>query len=220
MFKKVMYRNDGYPVVGQEFVPVVYVVKGTRCYFSGTVGRGYEATSTINAASEIVQAIAAQEGVPVSSLRFFDLLTHHGYDRPAGVFDFCELVIECQNDDIHVCAWNWIECPDEITEFFRDYIGVAPDVKIWQPAEAIKADYLPTKKSCPTLGGCLQFIQAQQERSQLFERLGQSSPRTASIAKELLGPPNFERLIVVDARSEQSTGDRYVVWSRDRTPEN
>ena len=67
---------------------VVYIIVDGCCYFSG-IETG---TSTINAAENVIQAIAEQEGVSVDSLRYFDIQTRlGGYEREEGCFEINEL---------------------------------------------------------------------------------------------------------------------------------
>jgi hypothetical protein len=67
ILKTAFYRNFH---VGTS--RVAYTVDGDKVYFSGISSRG---TSTINAASRIVEVIAAQEGRPWRELEFYDIQT-------------------------------------------------------------------------------------------------------------------------------------------------
>ncbi len=86
--KKARYENFG---GGNKYAEVAYEIFGDRCVFCG-ITPPHKRTSTINAAESILQAIADQEGVPVTNLRFFDLQTQMGYNMAPGLFEFDELV--------------------------------------------------------------------------------------------------------------------------------
>lgn len=113
--KKIPYPTfDGKPAF------VVYAISDNQCIFSGIT---WPATSTINAAEGVVEAIAKNERRKVHSLRFFDLQTQRGYPgKEVGEFEFDELTLKLQGDRIADVSWNPRECPPEIQGLFIPYI--------------------------------------------------------------------------------------------------
>lgn len=217
MLKEAKYRNWGYPAVGPEFGVVKYAIKGRECYFSGVPKALYEVTSTINAANDIVKAIAGQEDVAITDLRFFDLQTHLAYDRPEGEFEFDELIISFANGQMSI-GWQSRECPPDVLEIFRAQIGQQAPAHTWSPEDARKAGFAPTSMGSPNISSCLEYVRGMQTKTDTLQQMQKSSPRLAAYAQALLGTPEFDRFIVVDAGSAATV--RFSVWSRDRVQEN
>lgn len=98
-----------------------------KCVFSGiTVG----VTSTINAAAEVVKAIAAAEGLQsVREMEFYDLLTYRGYHgHDAGVFQFVRLRLSLNRGQITEVDHDWmVRCPEDVIATFREVIGEEGD---------------------------------------------------------------------------------------------
>lgn len=240
MLKIAYYPNWGYPTVGPEFGTVVYVIIGNRCYFSGTKRSygepGGGVTTTINAAESILVAIAAQEGIPVMSLRFFDLQTYRGYHQPPGTFALDELIFRRKErrqipkgvvvldtpEEITVKEWRPTECPPEIEEIFREYIGVLdPAIKIWKPDEAVAAGYRPTEFHSLTSGWCFDYMGISARGADLTRQLFVQMPGVA----DAIGMPIGETWIVVDHRDhpdylKASEGERFCIWVRSTSPDN
>ena len=118
MLKEARYKCWGHGPEFPEFNVVKYLIISDHCYFTGIERK--KRTSTINAAREIVQAIADQEGVPLRSLRFFDLQTHQGYNKRLGEYALDEVVIpdEFQSG----VRWYPADCTSEVQTAFQGYI--------------------------------------------------------------------------------------------------
>jgi len=227
MLKEAQYPNWGWPIAGVEYGKVAYAIIGGCCYFSGLTASG-QATSTINAAESIVQAIADQEGVPIEKLRFFDLQTHRGYDKPEGEFAFDELVFDDESlgqGKVSVSGWAERECPNGVIELFSDCIG-KPDqpVKIWTPAEAKSAGYSPGTMASPNTGDCFSYIRAVNERNKIARKLMRRSPRLGAKAEQLLGHFRDTHIVVDHQNNPEllalSRNHRYCVWQRDPLGDN
>lgn len=92
MLKEAKYRCWEFPAEGfPEFHKVAYVITGEKCYFSG-LERGN--SSTILAAEDVIMAIAQQENVLFTDLRYFDIQTYKGYRKIPGEYEVNELEFE------------------------------------------------------------------------------------------------------------------------------
>lgn len=118
VLKEAQYTYKG----SAESSKVVYVISGFCCYFSGIDHNG---VGTINAAEEVVTAIAQQEDVPMGVLRFFDLQTHRGYpqSKESGDYVFEELKIERADGGGFRCTgWVPATCPPHVLPLFLEFI--------------------------------------------------------------------------------------------------
>ena len=219
-----------------RFNKVVYTVIGNCCYFSGIELE--KRTSTINAAESIVLVIAHQEGVPATSLRYFDLQTHRGYEKPSGEYEIDELNVQKyeppedlppgakvigspgKKGGISIRGWIRTECPPEVCEMFKEYIGEsAVPVKIWNPDEARQAGYEPEEMRSPNVGACLHYLRLHQGSADIFRQLAGKSLSLAVFAEQLVGSSHRDALIIVDCIEHPvllaaNAGQRYWVWKR------
>lgn len=86
----VEYYGTSRQFVGQ----VAYVRLGDTVYFTGLMGPD-KATSTINAAEDVIRAISAAEQCSWQQLTFYDVETHRGYyKRPTGSYIINRLEVE------------------------------------------------------------------------------------------------------------------------------
>ena len=116
MLKEVQYGTE--PHVGK----VVYLINNSHCVFSGISGR--EALSTINAAEAIIKAIAAQEGVDLGTLTFFDLQTRAGYPtKLSGEYDLDQLEVAIDGANVEVRNWRPTSLPTTVKKLFTKYIS-------------------------------------------------------------------------------------------------
>jgi len=119
--KRIRYKNSGGPSFG--YAQVVYVIiNGNQCIFSG-ITPGPARTSTINAAEDIIMAIAEAEGVEAENLQFFDLQTGTGYEKKPKEYEFDKLlVVYDEKGKPFVRGWADSECPRSILEAFSKFI--------------------------------------------------------------------------------------------------
>lgn len=201
--------------------PVAYAIFGNRCVFTADYDACYG--SSINFAEGIIAAIAAQEQVPIRSLRFFDLQTHIGYEsKKPGTFEYDEIIFtvyegirQSWGRKLDVESWLPSECPQEVQEFFAEQIGTLPaNARIWTIEEALKeGGFAPTKMHSPTTGSCFEYVRCAGSMLDLFCEM---NPAMQSMVEPLAADSDC---IVVDHGSnvehlEKSKGHRYCVWSR------
>lgn len=98
---------------------VNYVVNDGVCVFSGITPSG-EAMSTINAAEDIIKAIASREGIKPMETTFFDLVTSRSYSHLEGdAHEFKRLdATYDENGEPQVTAWEDAVCPPETLRLF------------------------------------------------------------------------------------------------------
>jgi hypothetical protein len=192
---------------------VVYVMLGSWCVFSGiTPGPGR--TSTINGIRDIITIIAEKEKVSTDQLRFFDLQTHRGYTKAPGEFEFDEVIARNEG------GFNWMptEYPDDVREFFREYVGVSKHpIKIWDPNQAKRAGFKPVKIFSPNEGRCFRDVRIYRESRDRIQKLVQPAA--------MISDPLHDARIVVDHKGSDellkySDGKRYCVWVQDKTQDN
>jgi hypothetical protein len=123
MLRQAQYRCNGWGLEGMpEFNKVIYLIKDRQCYISGIESE--KRTATINAAEDIVMAIAKKEKFDFLNYRFYDLQTQKGYDYfLPGQFQFDELRLVKDIHGLRVDAWIKSELPKEIFAIFRVHIG-------------------------------------------------------------------------------------------------
>ena len=121
LLKHAQYSNWGWPIVKPQYCEVVYVVIGGKCIFTGTTNR--YVTSTINAAEDVISAIAEKEGLELSEIVFYDLQTYRTYRKRPGQFQFDRVEFDIKKGEPVNPRWIPEECPDEIIELFRRFIG-------------------------------------------------------------------------------------------------
>ncbi len=103
----------------------VYAIDGSRCIFSGI---NWPATSTINAAEEIVQQIAQTAGLDSLEMTFFDLRTSWGYpDLKIGGHQFLRLHLERTDGETAVSQWEPVSPSEDDLRPFMMYITSAKD---------------------------------------------------------------------------------------------
>ena len=129
-------RLKSFVLRSREAIRVVYIIYGDgMCIF--TAIRSRFGPSSINAAEDIIQAIASIERIDPLKPRWFDLQTHRMYHKAPGEFEYDELELDGQpagsqpdsrspGDRIHVRHWYRDECPPDIIELFAQYIGPNP----------------------------------------------------------------------------------------------
>lgn len=109
-----------------DYNKFAYFTDGCICVFCG-IENDLVATSTINAAEEIIRTIANEENKRIGYFRYFDLQTYSGgYSHLPGKYQLDELEIRSRNGDrdVEAVAWNPVKrFPLEILEQFRKYIG-------------------------------------------------------------------------------------------------
>ena len=98
------------------------IIDGRTCVFTAT---GKESLSTVNCAEDIVRAITREEKRSIKAFRFFDLQTHTGYgSKQPGEVEYDRLLLEIVDGELlSVQEWLPEECPAEVREIFREYIG-------------------------------------------------------------------------------------------------
>ena len=102
---------------------VVYAIEGSRCVFCGISGR--DASSTINAAEEIVEAIVRLDGVDPKTMVFYDLQTTSGYpNKVPGDYDFDRLDVEVAGGGQRIIVNDWTpdDCPEDILRKFAKHL--------------------------------------------------------------------------------------------------
>lgn len=243
MLKQAEYECWGWGVPGMpRYNKVVYVIMENCCYFSGIERE--KRTSTINAAESIIKSIAQQEGVSPMSFRYFDLQTHRGYDKLPGEYQLDELILEKDprgerkggTEEIEIegekvllitgdsygftiGSWRPTECPPDILEIFKEYIGELA-MKVWTFEEAVKSGYLPTEMHSQNPGGCIEWIRNLKRQQEIYGKL----PRDLQIKfGGIFSAPKTIRMdmIVVDQKNHVGAGeDRYAVWARDKSQDN
>ncbi len=212
-------------MVGPEFGTVFYAILGNSCYFSGInrTGGPRSATSTINAAEDIITAIAKQEGIPAKKLQFFDLQTQEGYQKLAGVFELDKVVFEVTDDGVvENLSWSAdVPCPPQVQYLFRDLIGdMDPAIKVWSPDEALRSGYAPSGRCSHNNGPCFELAGINKYQEELIEKMSGKARLMFSRLTSAL-----KRTIVVDNENhpyylEVSKGKRYCLWNRDPLREN
>ena len=130
--KTAVYRN-----FGSGTSRVAYVIDGDKVYFCGLNPRG---SSTINAASRVIEAIAAKERLPWPGLEFYDIQTRRGYQgKPPGWFEIDRIHFRPSHDDDLGIDRPVVECwepvgghphfrklrgvPEHIMAMFRRFIA-------------------------------------------------------------------------------------------------
>lgn len=101
------------------------------CVFS-TIKR--DATSGINAAEKIIDAICAKEGADWKTLSYAEVVTHCGYNRTPGYYDYHlvkpgneERCAFARRGGCHtIASWQDVECPIEVFKAFEHLIGKFP----------------------------------------------------------------------------------------------
>lgn len=122
MLKQAKYGNWGFPLVGPKWATVDYARVGNTIIFSGITN---PATSTINAAEDIILAICAQEGCQPTAVRCFDLQTHLNYSgTEPGEFMYDEVKFKVRGGKLEDLSWDGsVPCPPEVVALFREHIG-------------------------------------------------------------------------------------------------
>ncbi len=115
--KKTKYRSVGCdPLYGE----IVYAFFGKKCIFCGITP---DATSTINAAEEIIEAITAKEKIDPFWKTFYDLQTHRRYQKDPGEYEFDRLTLKWTEDDqVFADGWSPEECPPDVLQAFHEFI--------------------------------------------------------------------------------------------------
>lgn len=131
MLKKARYVCWSFNKLSKDpiYNTVVYLIKDDSCYFSGIDSRMNSSTS--NSAEEIVETISKQEGISFKDLRWFDIQTYLGYmNIHPGKYEFNELIISDvfsnrlrKDRKFYVKNIESSECPSEILEHFKEYLG-------------------------------------------------------------------------------------------------
>lgn len=102
------------------------------CVFS-TLNR--EACSGINAAETIAENISKQLNLSWQDFRFAEVITHRGYGRPRGYYDYHIVNFKKPTSwrtTISADYWQDVECPKPVFEAFKHLIGT-----FTKPAENI-----------------------------------------------------------------------------------
>lgn len=122
MLKQAKYGNWGYPIVGPKFATVDYVRVGDATIFSGITN---PATSTINAAEDVIAAICVQERCRPTDVRWFDLQTRLNYSgTEPGEFMYDEVKFKVRGGTLVDLSWDEsVPCPPEVITMFREHIG-------------------------------------------------------------------------------------------------
>jgi len=116
VFKKLRYRSIHFDPSYGEFV---YAFLGKKCVFSGITKN---ATSTINVAEEIVEAIINKEGLHPFSKTFYDLQTHRRYQKKPGEFEFDRFKLKIREKRVRDVTWSREKCPQETLDTFHDFV--------------------------------------------------------------------------------------------------
>lgn len=92
------------------------------------------ATSTINAAEEIIETILTHEQLTDHArVRFYDLQCQAGYHlHMPGRFDFEEVKFQIVEGQVQGVEWWPQSCPNFVVEAFKDLIGPNPkQTNLW-----------------------------------------------------------------------------------------
>ena len=95
---------------------------GLAILFSGvgTVGR----TSTIDAAEDIIRAIAAQEDIDPTASVFYDLETYKGYENmKPGQCLLNRIGFDVHNGDVCNVSWHSVTLPSGFMDIFYPLVG-------------------------------------------------------------------------------------------------
>ena len=206
---------------------VVYAIIGLECYFSGIERQ--KRTSTVNAAESIISAISQQQGIPIVSLRWFDIKTNRGYggiskgqcevrelilgptrnlqSHDGGIVEFefemggeTALVSTARSEDFQVVEWRPTEISSNVKELFLEYIGIPREVAMGlTPDEARRDGYSWTDESDTNLEGIIRTAELHQ---------GWNIDRAIVIVDNTGFPSDLAK----------SKGFRYTMWWRDDTP--
>ena len=119
MLKRAYYENLGWPTVGPQYGTVIYAIIGKRCVFTGIARL---ARSTINAAEDIILAIAKKENIKISDVTFYDLQTSVTYRHSPGKFSFDRIKFSIENGEPTNLYWIPEACPRDVAEVFSCFI--------------------------------------------------------------------------------------------------
>lgn len=116
--KETMYRVFH----GDPDENVVYLILGNEVYFTGILDNP-RATSTINAAENVVKAIRTAEPQLDQGTIYYDIQTHRGgYGKKPGEYEVDRLVLHWHENQFSVEEWIPDQLPQEVLECFRHLI--------------------------------------------------------------------------------------------------
>jgi hypothetical protein len=120
-----MLITSSFETTTRERRRFVYAIFGNSCVYSGLEIASKGSTQIYS--EHIMKLIAEEQGVPETSLQFYDLATHkHNYTLKPGQFTFLQ---------IYRNEWGWaardVKCPPHVVSVFRKHIVGAHVVQIY-----------------------------------------------------------------------------------------
>ena len=97
---------------------VAYKIIRKEVFFAGLIR---EATSTINAAEDIIRAICKAEEISWQDFTFVDIQTHRGYQKAPGEFKANVLKLG-SGEELSVESWQPISLTKKVRQLFDDMI--------------------------------------------------------------------------------------------------
>jgi len=193
---------------------VAYLVIDENCYFSGIT---MEATSTINAAEEIIAAISSQEGVALGKFTFFDLQTHRKYPRHSeGYFTMDKIRFRVDGENLKELGWGTVECPQEVFDAFHEYIGDPPPPPDGAATRALS--WIITDIAAgQAVSGEYPILSLEEARAQGYSPTSISADIPSNLRPYLELEEGVKKAVVDNGEDElrlrQSNGRKYSVWN-------